>query len=49
MPENEMSYGVPFCFFDYEMHEVSSLFQLLGSWSTEMLASLGKIPHSCFS
>lgn len=42
MPEYEMSFGVPFCFFDYEMHEVNSLFHLLDSWSDEMLASLRK-------
>lgn len=42
MPEDEMSFGVLFCFFDYEMQEVSSLFHLLSSWSVEMLASLRK-------
>lgn len=42
MPEDEMSFGVPFCLFDYEMHEVSNLFHHLSSWSVEMLASLRK-------
>ena len=44
-----MSFGVPFCFFDYEVPEVSSLFNLLGSWSVEMLASLRKFLIPSFS
>lgn len=42
MPEDEISFGVPFYLFDYGIHEASSLCHLLGSCLVEVLASLRK-------